>query len=391
MDKKGEYEGRAIGALLFIIAFFVALYVLLLPPADRDILLGENSTTSPTLSSSSYKELFTATPGLITPEKEFGTAHDIGSINLFLKTEPKILKLANSLTISNSLFSSSSPKLSFEMESSTDLDKVTLFFSIVNEPTGILSLKINGKEFFSETSPRGVKIIEVPITYLEKNNKIEVSVSNPGVLFWKKNKYELKEMGIKQEFERINTNENRMFTISKSEKQVLDEATLTFYQFCNSPIPSDSAGLRILMNDKEVFRGEIRCISTKHTVGIDSNLIVTGTNNLVFSLDEGDFSFNEISLNTKSEGDEFSTYIFQVSSTDLNELNNKRIILNLLLDSSNKNKNAVLRINGGDIFMRTTADSFEADITSLVEQGSNFITIQPGSTFTINGLKVFIK
>lgn len=63
----------------------------------------------------------------------------------------------------------------------------------------------------------------------------------------------------------------------------------------------------------------------------------------------------------------------------------------MLLDSSNKNKNAVLRINGGDIFMRTTADSFEADITSLVEQGSNFITIQPGSTFTINGLKVFIK
>ncbi len=397
MFKKGEYEGRAMAVILISLAAFIILYVLLLPPDARDDLLGTNSTYQYDRDGAridgEFRELLAASPGLVTPEKEFGTSHNIGSINLFLKTEPEIIKLANSLSISKSLISSASPKLNFDLESSTDLDKVNLFFTIANEPEGILKIKINGREFYSEEASRGVRIIPVPITYLQERNTIEMSVSHPGIAFWKKNDYQLQEIGVKEEFERINTKEERRFTISQREKKLLDEAKLTFYQFCNSPLVSDSAELRVLMNDKEIFRGQIRCMSTRHTVSIPTELLTAGNNNLIFTLDEGDFSFNEIDVETKSEGDDFLTYIFQVSHSEYNRIRDGSddVILELLLDSSTKNKNAVIRVNSGDIFMRTTSENYEADITAFVDQGSNFIRIQPTTSFKINGLKVLIQ
>lgn len=383
--------GAAVAAVIIVIALFMVLYILLIPPEERQQLLDTEQTSSQKISSAAPEkiELLAESPGLLTPTTESAIIHSIPSVNIFMKIEPKITKLSDKLLVSKSIFSETSPRLRFATPDLDETKKVTLFFS-VGKAEGELKIKVNGNTMFSdEIKSAGVQIIEIAGSFLRENNELEFSVSSG---FLAKNKYELSDIGIKQEFERSNVEEIRTFTMASQEIQALTGVRLRYFQICNSPMQSEFTELDVLLNNRRVFSSEIRCVTTEEQIELDPNLLATGMNELVFRLEEGDFSFNQIKVETETREVDRPTYFFTLSGRQFDEIQSgaETITLQLLLEQRGS-KQARFLINNNDLMMQTDKNIFERDLKDFVVQGTNFIRIIPVNSFNVVGLKVILE
>lgn len=393
-SKKGQREGAAVAILIIVIALFMTFYILFIPPEERNQLLqtGNLKETGNGLNPGQI-ELLAESPGLVTPTTESAAIHRLPSVNVFLKEEPQIISLAQTLSVGKGLFTTSSPQLKFQTKDLDQTTKVTIFFS-VEQSSGELRVKINGNTVYSEeVKTPGIKIVEIAKSFLQNDNILDISVSSPGLAFWQTNKYSLKDLGIKQEFERKNNQESRTFVIESKEKTNLKSAKLFYTQQCNFPLAKETTHLEILLNDQRVHQAEIKCVTTDDEFDIDSDLVYSGTNTLTFSLEGGDFSFNQLRLQTTSKTSEKPTYYFSLNQNELNAISSGQRILNLhlLLDANLVNKNAKLTINNNDVIMKTTRNTFDVNLRDYVLEGTNFIKIVPINSFNIVGLKVDLE
>ena len=101
--KKGEGEGKDIATIVLVLALMMALYILLIPPAEREELLEGEIKESGT--SSEKIELLAESPGELSPREEHGTVHAINNLNLFIKNEPEIIVLADTIQVKKVIFS----------------------------------------------------------------------------------------------------------------------------------------------------------------------------------------------------------------------------------------------------------------------------------------------
>ncbi len=379
-SKRAQREGAAVAILIIVIALFMTFYILFIPPEERNQLLqqGSNLTSGDGLYAGQI-ELLAESPGEVTPTTEFAAVHSIPSVNIFLKEEPQIISLAQSLAVEKGLFSSSNPTLKFQTKDLDQTTKVTLFFS-VDKASGELRAKVNGNTIYGEevTTP-GVKIIEIARSLLQSENTLELSVSSPGLAFWQTNKYSIKDLGVKQEFERKNNEESRTFFIASKEKTNLKKALLKYTQVCNFPLTKDTTHLEVLLNDRRVHEAEIKCITTNDQFDLDPKYIADGTNTLTFKLESGDFSFNIIKVETQSAASERPTYYFSLNQAELKAVKSgqRTVNLHLLLNQDLSNKNAKLSINSNDVVMKTNKNTYDINLRDYVLEGTNFVKITP--------------
>ncbi len=390
--KKGQaVDGRSIASLILVIAILIILYVLFIPVEDRRALLNSGNESTLLGSSSGKIELLSESPGLVSPSRGFGVVHQFPSVNIFVKNEPKVLPLAQSLRVKNSLFSKSFPRTSFETADS-DLKKVVLAFS-VNEPSGELRIFINNNQFYAdEVRNSGVKVVEIPLNLIKEENVLSFEVSSPGLAFWKTNEYALADITLKEEFERIHAEESRQFTLTAEEKKSLQSAELSYFQYCNLALPDQTTALKVYVNDESVFSGLLRCISTKQTLELDKSKMFVGVNTLRFLLEKGDFTFNELKVETQSKLVQNPTYLFSLSKAQFDKVKagNSSLELQLLLEDEKVSKRARILVNDGEIILNTDQNSLKRSLKDYIVEGTNFIKIVPGNSFTIVGLKVVL-
>jgi len=393
-SKKGQKEGGTVAVILVIIAFFMVLYILFIPPSDRDKLLNNpvqgssqnNAGTFPVI------ELLTESPGLVSPNSQFGTRHSMQDINLFVKTEPKIDVLSPNLAVKNGLFSKSFPKLKFSSQESSDTVRVSLNF-FVSKASGELRIKLNGQIVYSEElDSSGTKIIDIPPGRLQDENELEFSVSSPGIAFWSSNVYNIKDIVIKQEFSKVNSKESRIFSLSDSEAANIQVVTLEYTQVCNERLSFGTTNFLIRINDKRFSDSILNCANTDQKIDLDRSLIVSGKNSLSFELEDGDFSFRQLSVFIKSSDSSFPAYQFSIPTSEfVNVKNNDKIVNINMFFAGTDRKSARLEVNNNEVTIDTSETSFSRDISSLIVEGTNFVRIIPSNTFTLTGLKVELK
>ncbi|MBS3175583.1 hypothetical protein J4440_06905 [Candidatus Woesearchaeota archaeon] len=394
LSKKGQKEGTAIAVVLIIIAFFMVLYILFIPPEERNKILegNNNNELDSTNNLLSRIELLAQSPGVVSPATDLGQIHPIPSISLFVRTEPSIEQLAQNLIIKKGLFSSSNPKLKFPSEDVENTKRVTLNFYVNDAKSGELRIKLNGRTIYSEELSKGAQIVDINKNLIKENNELEFIASHPGIAFWSTNKFELKNVILKQEFERTNTQETRQFTITKAEKQTLSKLNLKYTQVCNKLLNEGTALLDISVNGRRAESLRIFCITTDQEIEIDPNLIIAGQNTLRLSLEEGDFSFNQISLNTQTSESKFPTYQFSIPAKEFDKLKlgDKKAVLEVYFAQDNKQKNARIDINNNEILINTADNFFSRDVSDLIVDGTNFVRLIPSTTFTITNLKIVL-
>ena len=148
IGKKGQ-EGSAAGIVVIIIAIFLALYVIFLPPADREELLGSSGPSAKNLDTSTTSEdaleLLSVSPGKINSEGEGTISYNIQTVSLFVRSEPEIKNLPpQRLVLTRGLFSGNSPQIiKFNVEDLSNVKKASLVFNVGPNPEGTLSFNVN--------------------------------------------------------------------------------------------------------------------------------------------------------------------------------------------------------------------------------------------------------
>ena len=114
---ENQISGSSIGVLIFLIALFFVVYLLLIPAADRDELLNngeitdKDGSTKKSLESGSI--LLSESPGILRNSLGEEIVHDFSSISIGIKSEPEVSTLATRFDISSQLFSSKSQDVVF--------------------------------------------------------------------------------------------------------------------------------------------------------------------------------------------------------------------------------------------------------------------------------------
>lgn len=387
-NRKGEESGQAAAVLILVIGLFIVLYILLLPPEQRqELLQGQNETSASKFVS---KTILSESPGLVKPAIESTTKHEITSLNLFMKSKPEIDLLADRLAVRKTWFNSYFPKIKFDVNDLNKLQKANLYFRVVGSE-GTLRIWINGNEFYSEKiTETNLKIVDIPTNYLSSKNEIKFGVDTP-LAFWNANEYSLGEVSLKKEYNLVHQTESRTFSLSSDEKSIVTSAELSYFMYCNE-LQSDSTTLKILLNKRELFSGVIKCVGTRQNVDIDKSLLRSGVNDLSFEIGAGDFLFSEVFVKTDYKSINYPLYYFTLSEDDFTYIQNGDADASVEMKlSGGGEKDARILINDKSITMKTSGDSFTRNINDLIENGDNFIKIIPSNSFTIDSLKIVLK
>jgi len=394
--KRGVGGAKDVAILVAVIGLLMIVYVLLLPPSEREDLLnitdGDSDINGDTNGDKGdyYKTLLLERPGTVYPFEEDEAKHDINQVNIFVRTEPEMINLPDYLTISISSFSRQDQNLFFSVENLKNLKKVVLNFNVKNS-IGILKIELNGNKIFEGGINTGTRLVNLPTHYLRSNNELKFSLSSPGILFWKENIYVLEDIRVKQEFERINPREVRTFIVNGDEYDALEKSKLNYNIYCNS-LKTDNTLFKIYLNDEVLSSEAIACTAGSKTIEIDEDIIEEGNNELTFVIEDGDFLINNIEVMNELSEKTYKTYYFSIDSDDYEDVigEEKDVILKMSFSGENKRK-AKIVLNDYDLHIDTMDDTYSKDISDLVDRDENIITIIPDEEFEIDSLRVAIQ
>lgn len=391
--KKGQGGGSSIMVLLILLALFIVLYVLLLPPSEREDLLDLNETdTTTTGPGAGSNALLYEIPGNIVQEEDNEIEHKMDSVNIFVKSEPVIRDIASSLQVERSAFGNKDENLLFNVEGISNLNNAILVFSVM-QARGSLAIELNGKKIYEKNVKKGAQeILQLPKDLLTERNELKFSVSGPGILFFMKNSYSLRDIKLKLELEKINSKEARTFSVSNTEKDNIDSSRLDYFVFCNS-LEEPATSLKIYLNEKVVASQVITCGGGERGVDIDTDLIEQGQNELLFIIDSGDFTISEIKLANKLRKGIFNVYEFDLARKDFDEVikQNKRVLLTMTFSDRTTLKRGKILINDDQINIDTSSDKFAKDISKSVTDGINKLRIVPDNELIVNTLKITLE
>ena len=384
--KKGEANASNVAVVVFLIAVFLAIYILLLPAEDRQKLLeGENETIiddAGRVVNSGEVLLLEQQPGFLKPSESEKVMHRIDPVNLFAKDEPRISDVATSINIEKSAFGENSRRLSFNSEDLNNIERATLFFNVVNGE-GNLIINLNGVEIFFGKA-EGLENVNLPIDLLKSSNNIEFKVSGPGWNIFGENEYRLRDLKVRQNFNVENTKEKRGFVLSAGEK---GDGLLMYKLFCNSA--GKNARLIINLNNKEISNEVLTCRSASREVEVDAKDMNIGNNNLEFKIDEGDYLLNEIKIEVNAEEGGGVEYRFNIKDDEFFEIEDGGREVKLEMEFSDKERHMLtINVNGDEISVDSEERLTIVDISRLIDEGNNKIKINPGNEVELLNLRI---
>jgi len=386
-DKRGDANASNVAVVVFLIALFLAVYILLLPPEDREKLLQEENLTEndSRVDGEGRVVLLRQTPGVLKPLESEKAVHKIDPVHLFLKDEPEISDLATSIRVKKGAFSEEVRKLSFQVESLEDLNRATLFFSVV-EGSGSLIILLNGGEIFDEQAS-GLQSIVLPKDMLQETNSLEFRVSSPGWNIFGGNAYSLRDLKVRENFELTNTKEKRSFVLGGGEK---GDGVLSYKIFCNSA--GKLSRLRIWLNSREVSNEVLSCRSATRQVELVAADLKEGSNELLLQIDEGDYLFNEMMVEVEAEEGGGVSYKFAVTDDEFAKIDEGEQEVSLQLEFVDRARHRMtIAVGGDEVSLDSEERKVVMDITRLVREGTNVLKLTPLHEVEIVSLKVQLE
>ena len=381
MAKGGK--SSSVGGLIFLIAIFIILYMLVMPPCEKCQLLNKGNCEDVCEISSLEGVLFYEEIGDVDLNDEI--SHDMEQVNLYIRVEPEEENLAGSLYVDRGWFGNVDQDLSFNLENMGNLEEVS-FLTRVSEASGKLFVELNGHmiEQLEVDAPKSV-VVSLPSAYLKEKNKLKLYTDSPGLKFWHKNKYEMKDLRLRKIYEKIHYEEERSFFLSEIEKDHLSESTLDYSVFCSAS--GSLSVLKIYLNGNIISSEAIECESFKRSLDLDENALKVGENELLFVIDDGNYLLSPVKVVNKLNQEIYPSYSFSIEE-DVYDVAREYI---LSFKMSEGEKNARVIVNDYEFNLVDQSTYFEKDITSFVREGNNHIEIIPENGLKINEIRIDYK
>ena len=379
-------KAQALIGFLIIFAFLMVLYFLTMPAQERAELLGQDYTQDNSNSGNTFvfeeDNLLFEYPGLLSLDSG-EVDHNLNSMNLFVKNEPRISDLVSNVQVSRSWFSDKSRTLTFRINDLINLDESILIFSVEEGNVGDLKIHLNDNLIYGGFIP-GLEMIDLPIEYLKEVNKLEFSTS---FSFLRKTHYSLKNIKLKKQFEISNSRSIQSFVVIEDEKTKLDSSLLKYHIYCNS-LETENTPFSIYLNNQRLSSEFISCSEKDMSLELNKNFVRVGSNDLMFMISEGDFLIDQVKVINSLSGEGYKSYTFSISESQAQEIleNSKAVSLDMGLFGNFKQ--AQIYINGYALQLDTIKDSYVEDISGLVKLGRNTIQIVPQVEFRVGTLEI---
>lgn len=317
--RKGQSSSSA-AAFIAIMTVLIILYILFLPPDIREELLSDGSSGSgggsgSAGSTATTNVLLRETVGKVSYLKDTEKYYDIPAVRIYAPVSGQLLKGVPSLFIKNALFDKEQAKY----KTTFDIDKksttnVMISFN-VKEHNGPLAISLNNVEIFNGEVD-GNKFLRISDSDLYATNDLEFSVPNPGVIFWKSNKYSIENLQITGDVTDFSSSvSSQRFTLTDAEKENLESVTLYFRPVCTL---SEVGPLEIQLNKRVIFESVADC-GTRSFASLDINEIDKGSNELRFSVEKGSYLLDNLMVKVDLEKPTYKTYFFDIPDDFFNK------------------------------------------------------------------------
>jgi len=389
----------AVSVLVAIIALFMILYVLLLPPAERAELLNltvedeaadGNGVSVVGEKVKGAEIILSEKPGEVSLDLKDENVHNLNSVGLFVKSQAENIDLVNTLSISRSTFSDKFQEVAFDLDDLDDVEELNLIF-FVERAKGKLFVDLNGNNVFNiELDEDKLRSVNLPVRFLSRNNVVKFYVESPGFIFVA-NKYDLSDVSLRKQFKLSNIKSQRKVSLSAIELNNLDKATLEYTLYCEE-VNKREGRLRIDVNGFLLYSDIVRCGQGFSRIEVDKDFLEKGDNVFEFSIDKGDYTLEQLEFITKLKGGALLTYSFFLEDEEFDDIwdGRREAELELIFGSAGE-KSARFEINGESIRMKTSDNDFSRDVSGLVKEGNNIIKIIPDDEFVIDLMEITIK
>ncbi|MGM5481041.1 MAG: hypothetical protein ACQESE_01380 [Nanobdellota archaeon] len=314
--KGGDSPASGAGAafLVLIIAVLIVLYVAFLPADDKQELLDNQMVPgNPPSNSGGYSHLVGTSPlkdyiGRISAIDDEEVKHELASFRLHTDTEAAILSETPRVTVKNSAFQKTPHRFEFTIDPTRTTD-VHLAYNVLFGD-GTLKIHLNGVPIYEQEKDYGsIEPIKLPQHLLKHENIIQISVSTPGVAFWRTHIYKLESLQLTADITDKTDSLNKQFIyLSEEEMDYFDKATLSFYPDCE---PEHVGSLDIKVNGRQAFHGIPDC-HIKNFIRIHKSLLHGGENNISFVSEDGDYIIDHAALDVSLTDVEHPIYYFEM-------------------------------------------------------------------------------
>jgi hypothetical protein len=381
----------AVGAaiLVAIIAVLVILYVMFLPPSEREALfeeygeeieaeVGENIT------------LLEEFPGRLDYIAQKEIEHSLPAVNLNIFTESKVIKELDHIYVSKSLFGEKKANISFDLESPEDVEELMLNF-VVRKADGRLIINLNGFEVHNKEI-ESINIEPIKIReHLRERNTLTFKVSSPGVQFWDTNEYSLEDILLIKNVINREAQESRVkFIISPTEKNNLDKASLKIFPECDIRYVGK---LDIFMNGFNLYSAIPDCGAPMPSIEFPAEYLTSGENELMFKTERGKYLIYQIRVKSFLRSLEYPVYYFELSQEEYDDIKagDSDVILTLRFPDAVDYKNGKVLINGHAEGIDQQGIIWEEDISEWIVKGNNAVKIEPRKTLDIVELTAVLE
>lgn len=389
--KRGQAASAAV--LIAVIAALIIGFIVLIPPADRAELLGEEVTTTSSSDddleeSVVDKNLLSVDPGRIDYLAQREIEHPLPVVNIYTRTESKVLAEKNLAYIKKGVFSEENTEFSFSIPDLQHTEDVLLSLS-VEDLEGRLIVTLNGEEVYNAEAVKGpIRPIALSKNLLQQQNVLTFAVSSPGIAFWATNEGILKDLKIVADVTSVEAQSSRnTFLISETEKKNLEKVVLRFQPECKY---GEAGKLSITINGEEIYNGLPDCDLAMIPIEFSAGSVYQGENRIIFYTERGTYLLSHVSIESELKELEFPTYYFELSHEEYEDVMDETRRVRLQMDFVDvvTRKRGDLVFNGHLDHFDTKEVSYTVDLSEDVVRGNNALKIKPKKTLEVRELKI---
>ena len=384
--KRGQSAAGA-AVLIAIIAALIVGFVILIPPQERAKLLEEHANASTSVPATVEKKLLAVSPGRIDYLVEKDVEHPIPVVNIYARTEAKVLAEKNLAYAKKGVFSEQTDVLTVVIPDLKHTKDVLLSLD-VTEVTGKLMILMNGEMVFNdEVRPGSLAPIAIPQNLLKEQNTIAFAASSPGLAFWRTNEVSLNGIKIVADITSVEAQSSRnVFLVSETEQKNLQKVVLKFQPSCNV---QEVGPLDASINGKLIYSSVPDCDLAMVPIEFSPETLNQGENEVVFRTEKGDYLLTHIVVQSDLKEVEFPTYYFDLSYEEYRKIvdGDKRVRLSLNFVDVVARKFGDIIFNGHTLYFDTKEVSYVLDVSDDVVQGTNALKIKPRKTLEVREMR----
>ncbi len=390
--RRGQIRpGGAGSAAVFIaiVATLIIIYILFLPPEERDRILGDNGPGGqPPGPSRPGQVLLSEQVGRLDALQTRELVHSLPAFTVLTRLAAQQLKEVSSVTVSRGGFSNVPRDVTFFADPALQ-DNIVLSFNVL-EAKGRLHISLNGQPILDrEVPPGSVGPIPLASGDVQTQNTLAISVSGPGAAFWRTHRYTLANLIIAADVRDLSQAQSEVhFSMTKDELEGAERIVLSYLPRCQM-----SAPLYVTVNGRPLFAGSPAC-QVPNELDVAPDVLRAGDNALLVSASGGTFMIDQLAVRIRLAAPTYPIFYAQIPGpvADLVAAGRAQALLSLRFVEKGPVKRGTVTINGYTTSFNTAELYWLTDIGRYIVPGSNSIKVTPlSSGLDITELRVELR